>query len=327
MCTLKNVFFYLVIALIASTSVVNAQKFYNVASYYTRINLVQQSCYVGVREEITYDFTGSYSRVARGLPYSVVEDVQTSSLSAQILTPGYTVSSATLVKGDDAFFIQVSFYPPTPNYAQTSIKIALTYSASGPVAKEGKSDVVSFSFKESVDIASLNVIYIFDSALGLKESDFVPSLSNAVVYGNSVSFTQSGQYANTEYLPSVSFTPVASYEKCNLAPQTGSNTVWIVILVVAIVGVVCLVMSCSIVGFVKRRIRYGYQPAAYVSAPVYGTPTYTPAYTPPIIVDYTPVHHHGHHHQTEYYTNTTPSGNYNSGHHSTGLTGSSGFAD
>jgi len=131
-------FCILALVVVILSSSVQCQKFYTVSSMNTNLYL-STSCYVSVSEEVSYEFTGSYSQVGRGIPYTVASNIQSSSVSVSVLTPGYSLVSKSLVSQNDAFFIVTSFYPSTPSGTKTNIRLRLTYSVSGPVSVSGVS--------------------------------------------------------------------------------------------------------------------------------------------------------------------------------------------
>lgn len=145
---------------------------------------------------------------------------------------------------------------------------------------------------------SLNVT--FDSSLGLKSSDLSPV--GGSVNGLSVSFSKSNLIANTEFAPSVSFPALSAFDNCK---GGGSPILTIVLIVVGVSICICLSIVCSIIGFFRRALfpwtrggGYGFIGGSNHS---YGT------------------HHHHHNNGGGYYSG--------GGGRSSGLTGSSGFAN
>ena len=85
-----------------------------------------------------YEFTGSYSTVARAVPFSIASSIDASSLRVDVLTSGYTVSKY-ISPQQDSNFLVANLYPATPMSVTTRITLRFSYSAFGPIRISGVS--------------------------------------------------------------------------------------------------------------------------------------------------------------------------------------------
>nr|CAG4717114.1 unnamed protein product [Naegleria fowleri] len=278
---------------------VEAQKTYSITSYSSQVSVgTASSCYVNVVETVEYAFTGSYSTVARAVPYTIALDIPSSSVKVDVLTPGYSVSYTTVTSEANAYYITSTLYPSTPSGATTTIKIRRSYTVKGPITKNGNNNVVTYYYKEASDVTNLSVSFVFDSSLNLNSNDLTAS-SGGVVSGTTVTYYKSSLISNGEFIPYVSFPVRSQFDSCASSPGIGIGTI-IGIIFAVIVFVICAIV-CSIIGFFRRVFYrpsygfgyYGFGPTYYQADPGF--------------------HHHHHHHQS-------------GGHHHGGITGTSGFA-
>ena len=140
----------LLVVLLACCSIVLAQKSYSINSISSAVHVSPGSCDVSVVETYVYDFLGSYSTVARAIPYTIASasGFQSSSLRVEILTSGYTVSKS-VSDQQDAKFIVVNMFPSTPAGTSTRIIIRYSYSLTGPIRQSGVSILISQYFNNN----------------------------------------------------------------------------------------------------------------------------------------------------------------------------------
>lgn len=284
------------LATLLIVAVVEAQKTYYISSINSNVYVAAGSCWTNVDETTDYVFTGSYSQVARAIPYSVASSIQTTSVKIDILTPGYTTATS-VQSQNNAYFIATSIYPATPAGMTTTIRIRRSYTVSGPLTKSGNTNSISYYYQEATDINNLVATFNFDNGV-VVSGNFTPSVGG-VINGNKVTFTRSYVSPNSIVSPSVAFNAGNQFDSCS-----GNSILMIVIIVIVVIIFICCSIVCGIIGFF-RRVIYG-----FFRGGSYG-----------YVSDYPTGHHHHHHnHGSTYYSG---GGNSNSG----GVTGTSGYAN
>ncbi|KAG2392925.1 hypothetical protein C9374_009502 [Naegleria lovaniensis] len=252
----RSVLVLLFITLILLVLELEAQTDYTITSFSSEVSFGTEtlySCSVHVVENVEYAFHGSYSTVSRAVPYGVADDIPSSLVKVEVLTPNYNVSSTSIDPKKFSFDIVSTFYPATPSGVTTTIKIRRSYIAKGPVTRDDKQhNVVTYYYKEACDVSNLNVSFVFDSSLNLNSNNLT-AMSGGLVYGTTVMFYKSFSSSNDEFIPYVTFPIRSQFSSC-AAPTT------LVALILVIVACVLAVVTTAViinVAYIKIFLKVG----------------------------------------------------------------------